>query len=311
LSNNYESKPARYFLLFIGVISISTSAIFIRFAQQEADSLVIAAARMVISVFPLVVIVGVSYISELKKISKRNLLLSLLSGMLLAMHFATWITSLEFTSIASSVVLVCTTPIWVTSFGAIFYKEKVNKFVILGILFALTGGILVALSTHCTLSSLRPVCEFVTGGQNSTNSIGNLLAFLGALFAAGYLIVGKTVRKSVPLVPYAFIVYLTSAVILTALVILYSRPVLVYKPNTYIFFVLLAVFPQLIGHSTLNWALKYLSTTYVSIAQMGEPVGSTILAIIIFREIPTTFKVIGAMFILAGIFIASRPGKNN
>lgn len=311
MSKNYESKPARYFLLFIGVISISTSAIFIRFAQQEADSLVIAAARMVISVFPLVVIVGVSYISELKKISKRNLLLSLLSGMLLAMHFATWITSLEFTSIASSVVLVCTTPIWVTSFGAIFYKEKVNKFVILGILFALTGGILVALSTHCTLSSLRPVCEFVTGGQNSTNSIGNLLAFLGALFAAGYLIVGKTVRKSVPLVPYAFIVYLTSAVILTALVILYSRPVLVYKPNTYIFFVLLAVFPQLIGHSTLNWALKYLSTTYVSIAQMGEPVGSTILAIIIFREIPTTFKVIGAMFILAGIFIASRPGKNN
>jgi drug/metabolite transporter (DMT)-like permease len=196
-------------------------------------------------------------------------------------------------------------------FSAIFYKEKVNKLVILGILFATIGGILVALSAHCTLSFIKPACDIFADGQSSTNSVGNLLAFLGALFAAGYLILGKTVRKSVPLVPYAFIVYLTSAVILTVLVILYSRPVIFYKPNTYIYFVLVAVFPQLIGHSILNWALKYLSTTYVSIAQMGEPVGSTILAIFIFREIPTTLKIIGAIFILAGIFVASRPTTKN
>ena len=127
-------------------MSISTAAIIIRYAQAEANSLVIAAARMIISTLPLIPIVLFRHTGELKDFQNRALILSLLSGIFLAVHFATWITSLEYTTIASSVVLVCTTPIWVTLFGVIVYHEKVSRAVIVGIGLALIGGIFVALN---------------------------------------------------------------------------------------------------------------------------------------------------------------------
>jgi drug/metabolite transporter (DMT)-like permease len=136
--------------------------------------------------------------------------------------------------------------------------------------------------------------------------LGNTLALLGALTAAGYLMIGKTVRKQVSLVPYVFIVYATSAFILCLLLIITRTEIHPYQPLTYLWLILLAIFPQLIGHSLFNWSLKYISATYVAIATMGEPVGSTILAIIIFREIPSPLKVVGAIIILAGIYIVSR-----
>lgn len=301
-----QTKITRFFILFFGVISISTAAIFIRFAQKEADSLVIAAVRMIISAIPLIPIVLINHRIEMSRISRRNLFLSLLSGFLLALHFASWITSLEYTSIASSVVIVCTTPIWVTLFGAIVYREKVSNTTIIGITLALVGGIFVALNETCVLGFSGIVCNFGTNSNNGIHFFGNFLAFIGALMAAGYLIVGKEVRKQVSLVPYAFIVYSFSAVVLSLLVVTTRTPVTLYQPVTYLFLILLAIIPQLIGHSSLNWALKYLSTTYVSIAQMGEPIGSTILAIFIFQEIPSAIKILGALLILAGIFTVSK-----
>ena len=136
--------------------------------------------------------------------------------------------------------------------------------------------------------------------------LGNALALLGALTAAGYLMIGKTVRKQVSLVPYIFIVYATSAILLCILLIFTRSEIHQYQPLTYLWLILLAIFPQLIGHSLFNWSLKYISATYVAVATMGEPVGSTILAIIIFREIPTPLKVVGALIILTGIYIVSR-----
>lgn len=287
-------------------MSISTAAIIIRYAQAEANSLVIAAARMIISTLPLIPMVLFRHTGELKRLSKRSVILSLLSGIFLAVHFATWITSLEYTTIASSVVLVCTTPIWVTLFGVVVYHEKVSRAVIVGIGLALIGGIFVALNESCSLSFISFDCDFTSAAVSGRIIIGNILAFVGALMAAGYLLIGRVVRKNVSLVPYAFIVYGTSAILLSGWILLSQTPVGVYSPMTYFFFALLAVFPQLVGHSSLNWALKYLSTTYVAIAQMGEPVGSTLLAIIIFKEIPSPLKIIGALFIMAGIFAVSR-----
>ena len=136
--------------------------------------------------------------------------------------------------------------------------------------------------------------------------LGNILALLGALTAAGYFMIGKFVRKQVSLIPYIFIVYATSAIILCVLIFLTGSEIHQYQPLTYLWLMLLAIFPQLIGHSLFNWSLKYISATYVAIATMGEPVGSTILAIIIFREIPTPLKVVGALIILIGIYIVSR-----
>jgi len=301
-----NSRSVKFIVLFIGVISISAAAIFIRLAQKEVNSFVIAAARMMFSTIPLIPVVMYRHLPEIRKITKKNLLLSILAGLFLAIHFASWITSLEYTTIASSVVIVCTTPIWVTLFGAIFFHEKVDKVILIGVFLTLLGGIIIALSESCSSSILRPVCNFEMTQIAGNRMLGNILALLGALTAAGYLMIGKSVRKQVSLIPYIFIVYATSAFILCLLIIITRSEIHQYLPLTYLWLILLAVFPQLIGHSLFNWSLKYISATYVAIATMGEPVGSTILAIIIFREIPTPLKVVGAIIILAGIYIVSR-----
>jgi drug/metabolite transporter (DMT)-like permease len=204
------------------------------------------------------------------------------------------------------VVIVCTTPIWVTLFGVIFFNEKVDKVILIGVFLTLLGGIIIALSESCSTSFLHPACNFEMTQIAGNRMLGNTLALLGALTAAGYFMIGKIVRKKVSLVPYVFIVYATSAFILCLLLIFTQSEIHPYHPLTYLWLILLAIFPQLIGHSLFNWSLKYISATYVAIATMGEPVGSTILAIIIFREIPTPLKVVGAIIILVGIYIVSR-----
>lgn len=311
MKNSPNSRFSQYLILFFGVMSISTAAIIIRYAQSEANSLVIAAARMIISTLPLIPIVLLRHTGELRRISKRSLILTLLSGLFLAIHFASWITSLEYTTIASSVVLVCTTPVWVTLFGLVVYHEKVSRAVLLGIGLALIGGIFVALNETCSLSFIKVSCSFQTTLISGRIIFGNVLAFIGALMAAGYLLVGRAVRNQMSLVPYACIVYGTSAIILSIWILVSRIPVGTYSPMIYFYFVLLAVFPQLIGHSSLNWALKYLPTTYVAIAQMGEPVGSTLLAVILFKEFPSPLKIIGALFIMAGIFAVSRKALSS
>jgi drug/metabolite transporter (DMT)-like permease len=299
-------KRVKFIILFFGVISISAAAIFIRLAQKEVNSFVIATARMLVSTIPLIPIVLFKHLPEIRKISKKDLILSLLAGFFLAIHFASWITSLEYTTIASSVVIVCTTPIWVTLFGVIFFHEKIEKAILIGIILTLLGGIIIAISENCSSSILHPVCNFEMTHIAGNRVLGNILALLGALMAAGYFMIGKSVRKRISLIPYIFIVYATSAVFLCILILFTRSEIHPYQPLTYLWLILLAVFPQLIGHSLFNWSLKYISATYVAIATMGEPVGSTILAIIIFREIPTPLKVIGAIIILAGIYIVSR-----
>lgn len=295
--------------MFFGVISISAAAIFIRLAQKDVNSFVIAAARMIFSTIPIIPIVMYRHLPEIRKISKKDLFLSLLAGLFLAIHFASWITSLEYTTIASSVVIVCTTPIWVTLFGIIFFHEKVDKVILIGVFLTLLGGIIIALSESCSTSFLHPVCNFEMTQSAGNRILGNILALLGALTAAGYFMIGKTVRKQVSLIPYVFIVYATSAIFLCVLLIFSGSEIHPYQPLTYLWLILLAIFPQLIGHSLFNWSLKYISATYVAIATMGEPVGSTILAIIIFREIPTPLKVVGAIIILVGIYIVSRESS--
>jgi drug/metabolite transporter (DMT)-like permease len=296
----------KFIILFFGVISISAAAIFIRLAQKEVNSFVIATARMVISTVPLIPVVLFKHLPEMKRISKKDFLLSLLAGFFLSIHFASWITSLEYTTIASSVVIVCTTPIWVTLLGVLFFHEKVKKTILLGVILTLVGGIIIALSENCSSSILHPVCNFEMTHIVGNRVLGNILALLGALMAAGYFIIGKNVRKRISLIPYVFIVYATSAVFLSLLIIVTKPEVHPYQTLTYLWLILLAIFPQLIGHSLFNWSLKYISATFVAIATMGEPVGSTILAIIIFREIPTPLKVVGAIVILSGIYIVSR-----
>jgi len=296
------------FLIPLGIAAVSMSSILIRFAQDFASSLAIAAFRLLFAVLIILPFVVQKYHQELRSFSKPDLLFTLLSGLLLAIHFASWITSLEYTSVASSVVLVSTTPLWVAAASPLLLKERVERRVWWGLLITLIGGLVIAFSDSWVKSGSWTGLSLQNLGAENTLQ-GDLLAVLGAVSGAGYLIIGRRLRKKYSLLPYILLVYGTAAVLLILSVLLVEGVPPVYPPKVYVWLVLMAVFPQLIGHSIFNWALRYLPAGYVSVTLLGEPLGSTILAYIILREIPNQPKLIGAILILSGIMIASLSQK--
>lgn len=284
-------KP--YLGLFIGIIAVSFASIFIRLA--EAPSLVIAAYRMTIASLILTLPTLLRARGELRNLTARELRLALLSGLFLGLHFASWITSLEYTSVASSVVFVSTHPIFVGLASPLLLKEKLSRWTLMGVVIAVLGGTIIGYGDL---------------GLGQSELFGDLLAVVGAVMAAGYFLIGRALRPRLSLLAYIFLAYSTAAVTVVALALLTGGPFGGYTGRTYLMFFLLAVVPQIIGHSSFNWALRYLSATFVAVTILGEPVGSTILACFILGEIPTIFKLIGGALILAGIYIASREERS-
>jgi len=289
-----------------GILAVSTSSIFIRYAQVYAPSLTIAAVRLVLASFVLAVVVAWRHRSALRVLSRSDLGLASLSGFFLAIHFASWISSLEYTSVASSVIFVSTAPLWVAMLSPLTLHETLTRPVWVGLGLALMGGVVVGLSDSCGLIGRVLICppwgEFVAGKA----FLGNGLALLGAWTGAGYLLIGRRLRAKISLIPYIFVVYGIAALILVIVMFAVGQTPVGYPRQTYLWLLLLALVPQLLGHSTFNWALRYLSATFVSITLLGEPIGSIILAYFLLRETPTVLMMFGAILILAGIFIASR-----
>jgi drug/metabolite transporter (DMT)-like permease len=294
-----------------GILAVSTASILIRFAQGSAPSLVIATYRLVLASLILLPWVLTGSRKEILSLKRKELLLAFLSGTFLALHFAAWITSLEMTTVASSVVLVTTSSLWVSLFSPWVLKERISKPILLGLFIALTGGIIVSLSDACQLSVHGLVCTSLGNPLELKTLNGNFLALFGAWMAAGYLLIGRQLRSSMSLVAYTFVVYGFAAVVLVIITLGLGYRLTGYSPTTFLLFLALAVIPQLLGHSTFNWALRYLPAVYVSISLLGEPVGSTILAYFLLAEIPTPSKLIGAALILIGIIISSRAGPSH
>jgi drug/metabolite transporter (DMT)-like permease len=293
------------FAILGAILAVSTASIFIRFAQREAPSLVIAAFRLTFASLILAPIALTRHRAELRRLTRRELLLALLSGVFLALHFATWITSLEYTTVASSVVLVSTSPLWVALLSPLVLRERLTRAVLVGMLLALTGGVVIALSDACVWQnglSCPSLAEFVQGGA----FFGNFLALAGAWMVAGYLLIGRRLRSKMSLIPYIFVVYSIAAIALIVIMFAAGETPLGYPPMTYVWMLLLALVPQLIGHSTYNWALRYMPAALVAVTTLGEPIGSTILAYFLLREAPTWIKLGGATMILAGIWLASK-----
>jgi drug/metabolite transporter (DMT)-like permease len=290
-----------------GILAVSTASLFIRYAQQDAPSLVIAAARMGIAALLLTPYALMRRRAELSRLKRPQLLAMGLAGFLLALHFASWITSLEYTTVASSVVLVTTTPLWVALLSPLVLKERLAVGVRIGLLVAMAGGVIVGLSEACQIGSGGITCSSLQEAFAGRALIGNGLALLGAWCASGYLLVGRRLRSSLTLASYTFLVYLVSAVVLLAAVFLSGNRFSGYQPETYGWFLALAIIPQLVGHTIFNWALRYLSAAYVSVALLGEPVGSVILALLFLREAPAGLELVGAALIMGGIYLASRP----
>jgi drug/metabolite transporter (DMT)-like permease len=292
--------------IIFGILAVSTASIFIRFAQREATSLVIAAWRLTIASLILVPVAASTHRRELTSLKRSDLLLALLSGFFLALHFATWITSLQYTTVASSVVLVSTSPLWVALLSPFTIKEPIRRAILIGLTLALIGGVIVGISDSCSIQAGRIACPSLSSFMHGRAFLGDLLAVCGAIAGAAYLLIGRKLRSKMSLISYISLVYGMAAIVLVVIMFSARENPFGYSPQIYLWLVLLAIIPQLIGHSTFNWALGYLSAAYVSITLLGEPVGSTILAYFILHEKPSPIKLIGGVLILMGIFIASR-----
>jgi drug/metabolite transporter (DMT)-like permease len=193
--------------------------------------------------------------------------------------------------VASSVVFVDTGPIFVGLASHFLLKEKVSRQMFVGIAVSVLGGMIVGYGDF---------------GLGSEELFGDFLALAGAVAVSGYLLVGRRLRPHLSLLSYVFLVYATAAVFLVIVCLVTGHTFSGYSQQTYLMFVLLAVVPQIIGHSSYNWALRYLPATFVGVGTLGEPIGSTILAYFILNETPTLAKIGGGILILAGIYVSSR-----
>ena len=297
------------FALLGGILAVSTASIFIEFAQNAgAPSIVIAAFRMTLSALVLAPLALTRYRSQLRQLKRQEWLLALLSGVFLALHFSVWITSLQYTSVASSVVLVTTTPLWVALLSPLVLHERVGKATYVGLALALLGGTVVSISDACTWQAGSITCPAAGVFFGGTAFLGDFLAVAGAWMAAGYLLVGRKLRSKMDLIPYIFVVYGMSAVLLIAFMFGLGESPLGFSPITYLWLVLLALVPQLLGHSIFNWSLKFIPVSLVSVTLLGEPVGSTILAYFLLQQQPGWVKIGGAVLILIGIWLAASAG---
>ena len=296
--------------IVFGILAVSTGSIFVRYAQGYAPSLVIAAYRLVLATLILAPLALLRYWAEIRRFQRAKFALACLSGFFLALHFATWITSLEYTTVASSVVLVSTAPMWVALLSPLTIKEPLPRLILFGMGMALLGSIIIGLSDSCSWGDMWLTCPSLNEFIRGRAFLGDFLALVGAWMAAGYLLIGRRLRAGMSLVPYVFVVYGAAALVLVAIMLAAGQTPWGYPPQATVWFLLLALVPQLLGHSTFNWALGYLSAAYVSITLLGEPIGSTILAYLLLQESPAGLKIFGAILILAGIYVASQSGAN-
>ena len=282
----------RYLVLALGVVSVSFAAIFIRLA--DAPPLVIAAYRLCIASLLIDPVAWVRSRHELRRLSRRDVTLSVLSGAFLALHFGLWIASLSYTTVATSVVLVTASPVFVAIASYFLFGEKLTRQTILGIVVCFIGAVLIGYG------------NWQLGPQPL---LGGVLALLGALAVAGYMLIGRRLRQNIGILSYASLTYTSAGILLLLAAIIAGNPLAGYSSNTYLMLVLLAIVPQLLGHSSLNWSLRFVSATLVTIAVLGEPVGATIFAYLILDEVPTWTEIGGGILILAGIFFAFRKSR--
>src|SRR5215216_4097290 len=191
------------FALLTAILAVSTASIFIRFAQADVPSLVIAALRLTCATILLAPLALTSHIEELRDLTRKELMLGAISGLFLAVHFATWISSLEYTSVASSVVFVSTGPLWVALLSPMLLNERLTRAANIGLGLALLGGSVIALADACTWSGgLR--CPELNQVMQGRAMWGNFLALTGAWAVSGYLIIGRKLRANMSLIPYIF-----------------------------------------------------------------------------------------------------------
>jgi len=292
LGQKFRSNLVPVLVLAAGVMCISSGSIFVRLA--DAPSLVKSAYRIGISALFFVPLALAFSRDELKRMTKRDFSLSAVAGFFLAIHFATWITSLDYTTVASSVILVNTIPIWIAVGNAVL-------------------GIMRPSRVMCFCVSLSVLGAGIVGygdiAFDTRALFGDMLAILGAIAAAIYIMCGKEVRGKFGLITYVALCYGSAAVFVWIAVLVMGYPIIGYSPITWGAMAALAVMPQIIGHTSYNWALGYFSAGFIGIMLLGEPIGSSVLAYFLFGEVPTPVKFVGFALLMIAIALAARDEK--
>lgn len=292
LLNAPKTNP--YIVVLIGVIAVSTSAIFVKLASAPAG--VTAFYRLAFSILIMLPVFLLKYVKELKLITKTDWLYSALAGVFLAFHFILWFESLNYTSVASSTVLVTLQPLFAFVGGAIIFKERITGAMITSGLIAILGSVLISWG-DLQISGLA--------------LWGDFLALLACALVTFYLFFGQSVRKRISLMTYTFIVYSASTMTLFFYVVVKGEPLLGYSQPQWVYFLMLAIVPNLLGHTLFNWSIKWVSASIISMAILFEPVGATVLAYYILGEKVIATQIIGGIIVILGIttFLVSTNKK--
>ncbi len=282
-------SPDPKLALIVGISAVSTASILVRFSSS--NPLIIAGYRMLFTSI-LMFSLSIGSFHQLTGLSRRDLLVLFGSGLSLAIHFGSWTASLSYTSVAASTVIVDSSPIFVAILSYLLLGEGVNLKEALGIFISLIGAFAIAF------------------GHLSTGGIfGDILALIGSIFLATYLIAGRDLRSKLNLAPYTAVVYGVAGAFLLLSASLYGIPLLGYRIEEWEIFLALALIPSGLGHNSYNYALKYLKASTVSVSILGEPVGASILAAILLSEIPSITTVLGGALVMIGIYVTVSSGS--
>ena len=290
----------QYLGLIISIIAVSFASIFILSCQ--APPLSIAFYRLLFTtllIFPFILIRKKTR-DELRTLPRASLLIMLVIGVILATHFSLWITSLKMTSVASSVILVTAHPVLVAPVSFYFLKEKLSWVNALGIAISLAGVAVLVIGNY----------GFAAFGLDTIE--GNILALFGGIAAGLYILGGRKLRKTVSTMSYAFVVYAVGTITLFFFCLALSAPVYNLTITDYEIILLMALVSGIFGHTLYNWSLGYIRASVMSVALLGEPIGSSLLAYAIpwIHQEPSLYTVVGGGIILVGIYLTARTIKD-
>ncbi|MEF8851081.1 MAG: DMT family transporter [Haloarculaceae archaeon] len=293
LSTRLEGRASPMAALAVAVLAVSTSAILLRWSA--APPTVAAFYRVVFTVGLLAPLAFTRHGEQLGSLGRRDALTAGASGLALAVHFATWFQSVEWTSVAASVTLVQSQALFVALGGWALLGERLGA--------RKAGGIVLAMAGMVTMSAGELASGALVGPRPLA---GNGLAVAGAVAMAAYVLIGRSLRARVALVPYVTVVYSVCALGLLGVALVQGVRLLGYQSVEWVLFLAMAVGPGVFGHTVLNWALEHLESAVVSVSLLGEPVGSTILAMALLAEVPGAWTVAGGAVVLAGIVVTAR-----
>jgi drug/metabolite transporter (DMT)-like permease len=285
----------------VGIVAISTSPILVRAANVPALALAFwrcLAGALLLAPFALRWARRARARSLVASVSRRDLALLVLSGACLALHFSLWNASLARTTIASSTVLVACSPLFVGLLSGPLLGEPPSRLGWAGIGLTIAGAAVIALGD----------AGAVDLGPRAL--VGDALAFAGAAAIAGYFLIGRSVRRRLPATTYAASVYGVAAALLLPACLLSGAALRGYPGRSWLAIGGVVAGPQLLGHTVFNALLATLTADTVAVIGLTEPVGATLLAWLIFQELPTAWFWPGATVVLAGVWLVLRGTAN-